>query len=157
MALQKIDASPAWQAHQELKEVRKYATVLFLEQGRLLTLIQSKKHYEMLGFDTFTEYLGSPELSISERSAYRSMGAYRLKIELHLDEGKMIDAGISKLEMIRPHADENNKDELLNMAATLSRSDLDIRLHQMFDGDGIPEWCQCPECGHRHLRRTQTK
>ena len=151
--LQKIDDSPAWQAHQELKEVRKYATVLFLEQGRLLTVIQSEKHYEMLGYETFTEYLGSPELSISERSAYRSMLAYRLKIEMGLDEGKMIDAGISKLQMIAPHLEKDNKYELLNMATTLSRGDLRIRLGQMFNGDGEPEWCQCAACGHRHLRR----
>lgn len=152
-AITKASDHPAWKAHQELKEVRKYAAMLWYKQGEILDEIQREKHYEYLGYNTFTEYLGSPELGISERSAYRSMGAYKAQIELEIDDTALLEAGVSKFEMIRPFLNEKNKDELLNMAATLSRSDLDIRLHQMYDGDDIPEWCTCEACGHRHLRR----
>ena len=154
MALTRIDNSAAWQAHRQLVELKQAIEGGFIEMGRILCEIQENRYYEDLDYDTFDAYLGQPELGISKRHAWRMIGVYKdFVMQLEIDSVLLLEAGTSKLDTIRPHITEDNAQELLNMATTLSRSDLQAEMKRRFDGgSGELEYCVCERCGNRHRK-----
>ena len=144
----------AWQAHRRIVALRQSAEQTFLELGAELYWFERKKFYQHLDYDTFEAYLASPDVDISRRVAFRIKGIYEdLQLKLKMPPETLLEIGNAKLDMIRPHATEDNVDELLNMASTISKSDLRIELANKFKlpVHQVAERCVCPLCGDSHM------
>ena len=125
----RVDNDPAWERHVRIVALKQYIEELGLQMGKELYLFQKEKGYNTLGHPSFESYLGSPELAISRRTAYRLIRVYRRwVIELGYELEQLTEAGTTKLDMLAAHVDEGSKDRYLNMAATLSRSDLQAEI-----------------------------
>lgn len=152
-ALTKIDENPAWKRHKRLQELNQSLKLHFLAFGEELDALQENKEYEDLGYDRFEDYVADPANSyeFSIRTAYRMMRAY--KVAQRFGVSKVEAAGISKVDKIAGYLTDDNADELLNMASTLSRSDLHIEIRRRFEGgNGELEYCVCDKCGNRHKK-----
>ncbi len=122
-----------------IRQLKNRAEGLSLDMGAALYEMESKKKYIELGSPTFESYLGSPEVSMGRSTAYRLMANYKTYVlTLGVSPvGLLPNIGEAKLELIRPYVNAENKDELLAMGTSLSKSDLKIELAERFNG-GIP-------------------
>lgn len=154
---QSIVSDETWQRHQRIVGLRNLVEKSFLALGCDLLWMKATKAYKQLGHPTLESYLADPDVDIGRRSAYMAMGCYETFVkQLHIDQPLLLTAGVSKLEKVRPYVDATNVADLVNMAATLSRSDLEIELGEMFGAepkrppdanDNVR--VECPNCGQR--------
>lgn len=150
-------AANAHERHERIRALRNLAEQTFLVLGEELYYFEAERQYTLLGYDTFEEYLASPEIDLSRSLAFRLKGIYEtfvLRLKVHPD--RLLEAGSTKLDKIRPVVDADNLDDWLARAVTLSRSDLDREL----DGkapppDYPPDTMPCPACRGRGWVRTE--
>ena len=125
----KVDNSPAWERHIRIVALKQTIERMGVEMGKELYYFQAEKDYLKLDYTSFESYLGSPELAISRRTAFRLIRVYRRwVVELGYEPDQLTEAGTTKLDMLAAHVEEGSKDRYLNMAATLSMSDLQAQL-----------------------------
>jgi hypothetical protein len=129
----------AYDLHDKIIRMKGDAELLSLAMGEALYLMETDKLYLELSYPTFEAYLGSPEVSMGRSTAYRLMANYKTYVlELSCPTGgTLANVGEAKLDLIRPYVNAENKDELLAMGTSLSKSDLRIELAERFNG-GIP-------------------
>ena len=147
----------AWECHQRIVQLRFFIERSFLEIGGYLHWMKTNKAYKSLGHPTFESYIADPDVDIGRTSAYIAIQSFEVFVQqLNMDETRLIEAGISKLALVAPYVDEDNKEELITMATALSRSDLRDMLNQMFGADATPPLAdsddarvECPNCGQR--------
>ena len=148
--IQKIDNNSAYHRYIRIKQLKQHTEEMMLMIGAELHVFQKEKQYLSLDYDSFEAFLGDPDIDITPRTAYRMIRIYRVFVlrrldEMHLeleDNNKvevliekdpdyvrlLIAAGVSKLDNIAGHLTESNRDYLLNMASTNSRSSLRAEL-----------------------------
>lgn len=125
----KVDNNPAWERHVRIVALKQTIERMGVEMGKELYYFQAEKDYLKLDYTSFESYLGSPELAISRRTAFRLIRVYRRwVVELGYEPEQLTEAGTTKLDMLAAHVDEKSKDRFLNMAATLSMSDLQAEI-----------------------------
>ncbi len=124
----------AYANHSRLVNLKSEAQKISIYTGEVLYEIKKNQQYRLLGYDTFESYLASPELSFSRSAAFMMISIYqRFILELKVQPVGLLEADISKLEVIRPYVTSSNVDELLNDAIALSRSDLKKNIAERFD------------------------
>jgi hypothetical protein len=117
----------AFEAHQRIVEKRRLLEVTFLELGGLLYHFEREKLYLEMNHPSFNSYLADPDVNINRRTAYRLKGVYEhyiVKLGWTGDTVALVDAGIAKLDILRPLTTKENVEEKVFEAAALSRSDL---------------------------------
>lgn len=134
--------------HEELLNLKKSAVVHFYRLGELMREVRDGKLWKALGHKSFEAYFGSPELGFERSSVYRAIKTvHRFK----LTEVERIP--VRKIFLILPHITSKNKEKLLEMAESLSSSDL---IHQLGPGKepekpskfgSIPKIYRCNTCG----------
>jgi hypothetical protein len=124
----------AFQLHKQLKTVVENAKRNFFVMGAILNEIKDEEHWVTMGHETFRSYIADPEIGIKQSSAYHAM---KLVNTFTLEETEGIE--YSKLITLVPHITKANRDELLEKARTLSRSDLQLEL-QPGEDERIDEW-----------------
>ncbi len=125
----KVEGNTAWERHVKIIALRQTIERMGLEMGKELYYFQAERDYLKLDYPSFESYLGSPELAISRRTAFRLIRVYRRwVVELGYDLEKLTEAGTTKLDILASHVTDANSPKLLNMAETLSRSDLQAEL-----------------------------
>lgn len=105
----------------------------------------TERAWEQRACDSFNEWLGQPEVSITRADAYAMIGAWRdLVLAREVDPRDLDEIDLSKLAVVLP-AVRAGKDVLDALAdcRTLSRSDLRA-VYQQRDPVAGP---LCPECG----------
>jgi len=131
-----LQVNEASAAHNRILFLVRSAEATFLELGKELAEFHDARHYETLGYHSFDSYLADPDTNISQRSAYRLMGIYRLYVKrLNLPPVALLPIGITKLDLIRPVV-QDNPDEWLAKAQALSKSDLVRELQD--NGNHVP-------------------
>ena len=143
-SIQKIDNDSAYHRYIRIKQLKQHSEEMLLLIGAELYIFLEEKQYEAMGYDTFEVFLGDPEIDISPRTASRMIRIYKIYVlghieHMHLETENKVEAliekdpdyirllvatGVSKLDIISPYVNEHNKERLLNMGSTLSRSDL---------------------------------
>ena len=119
-----VAADDAWERHRRIVDLRNQVEQTFLQLGEELYWFEDEKQYRDLDYDTFEQYLGDPEVSISRTVAFRLKGVYQtfvLKLEVPVQG--LLEAGHSKLDIVRPHVTPWIVNELVADAAALSCSD----------------------------------
>jgi len=92
--------------------------------GFFLKTIRDNKLYEYLNCDSFTEFLGSPEISIKRSTAYSFIKIYELYSQkLNINPETIKKIGHGKLKIIEPVVERDPK-RWIESAVSLSRSDL---------------------------------
>lgn len=103
----------------------------FLHMGRLLKENRDKKFYAPLGYDTFEDFIGSPEVAMSRSMVFDLIRAVEVFIDkLGRPPDELAQVGISKLSAIVPVV-EKDPEEWLSKAKELSRSDLQDEVHEV--------------------------
>ena len=126
VAGEEIPAGEADRFHElreKLLELSVSATQHFFEMGKIMKEIRDKELWKM-GYESFGAFYSDPEFDFKKSSVYH---AIRL-VELLPEWQKFIDIPTGKLVMIAAHITDENRNELINMARTLSRSDLQHQL-----------------------------
>lgn len=143
----------AWELHQRIVGLRNHAERTFIEIGEALYHFDANSYWRELGYGSFEEYIASPEVDLSRRVAYRLKGIYAdFVLALNVPPEALLEAGNTKLDLVRSHANCENVEELVNMAATLSRTDLRQELSDRFEVPPL-EWCICDKCGRKHVKQ----
>lgn len=138
----------AWKRHQRILKFRDEAMHSFLALGEELYWFEEEKHYKQLGYNTFEEYVNSPEVNIGRSSAFMLKGIYQTYIlELKVQPVGLLECGIAKLENARSYVSVETKEEVLAQASTLSKYDFSKWLKQRFrpEKEELPE-VQAGDC-----------
>lgn len=97
------DSDYAFDAYKKLLLAKKSHEALFLVIGKLLLEIKDKELYKALDYPTFSDFLGSEEISYSKEAAYMYMRVYQYYIEyLEMSEDHVGTINLSRLSMMIP-------------------------------------------------------
>ena len=119
--IQKI--KPAQEYHTWLMNLKSEIGEKFLLLGKLCKDIRDGNLYKEHDCENFAEYLGM--VGLDKSTVYRCIDIYASFVEKwKLDVKRLAPIGYSKLADIIPHASDENFEELIVKAETLSRSDL---------------------------------
>jgi hypothetical protein len=127
--------SDAWMLHTEIVAGRNGIMESFLELGKNLLVFEAAKYYSKFGYDSMRAYLADPDVDITYSTARRCMrvyAAFQAGDFPPVETPELIAAGVAKLDIIRPHVTDETLAELLPMAQSLSKSDLEISIAEMF-------------------------
>jgi hypothetical protein len=119
--------------------------------GKMLHAIDDQRLYSELGFNSFGEYLVSPEIDMRKDTAYRLCRVYRKFCEeggLSLDE--VAGISISKLDVGQRYFEHCQANELVEWCREMTRQDLKVFLAEKFN-KGVPKekakrQVTCPVC-----------
>lgn len=101
-----------------------------LELGKLFKEIRDKKHYKLLGAETFNEYCGFPEISFGRSTIYSFIYVYELYVlKLDYHPTTLSKIGHRKLQIISPIMKDFVREKMetgywIESAGILSESDL---------------------------------
>lgn len=128
-----------------LIELKKRATIDFIEAGKIFTEIRDNKLWKIEGAESFSSYVS--EVGYERTTAYKMMLVYE---KFGVDSNPQLqEIGWVKLAKIAPKTTPENKDKMLEMAQ-LSLSDINAE----FRGDCDHEWETieiCKNCGRRRV------
>ena len=129
----------------------------FIVLGMLLKESQEDSLYKFLGYDSFNEYLGAPELGFKRSTAYKLIGLISLFVDkLKIPETRLIGVGSTKLGAIAKVV-ENDVEGWLSKAEHLSKSSLDEEINGVSGRESIsppskspapPSSKSCVACGN---------
>lgn len=138
------NAKVAFDLLQELKKDLRIQGIMFFEIGRILKEFRDKKLYMSLGegYDSWTMFLGSGELSLKQSTVYAYIEIFELFIQrFGFVVEELAEIPYDKLRLALPSARKmENKaqvEELVYKAKELSRSDLMKEFGQMTE-EGKP-------------------
>jgi len=114
----------AFELHQELVGLTLSATHHFFRMGELMKEIRDDELWRIMGYESFEAYFSDPELDFKKSSVYHAINL----VETFRERKELETIPVSKLIMVAPHITESNKSEMVEMARTLSRSDLQHQL-----------------------------
>lgn len=153
--------TPAEKAQEYLGQLRKAVITqgaVFLHMGYLLKTIKEEELYKYMGqggYDSFRSFLGGPELSISQATAYCLLAIY----QRYIDKFKYLEKDIqdvpwSKLQMLASLEVETKEeaDEWLEKARTLGAGDFrtEVSEHKANKGHEhpipYPRVYRCKDC-----------
>ncbi|GAG06165.1 unnamed protein product [marine sediment metagenome] len=137
-------AKIAFDNHQHIINLKSHITKSFLELAFFLKNNHDKKYYQVLGYDHFEEYLGTPEIGLSRSYAFKLIKVYEVWVEKYnIEVEKLQDIDVEKLYIATTLIKGEDYEERLEQARTLSRSDL-----RSFTSGGYKRYnvITCPYC-----------
>ena len=124
--------------HQNVKRLCGEIEKNFLELGEELFWIENDKDYLNLGHPTFNSYLADPDITIGRTMAFMAKEVFRvyiLGLEYASSTAELLEAGVSKLYLVKDEVDRENAWDWINDCVTLSRSDIKRKLGKYVPGD----------------------
>ena len=122
-------------AHKNLEGIlaAKYNLVAnYLVLGLLFKENRDEGLFKLLGYDSFEDFIGSPDVGFSRSKAYGLIRIRELyKEKLGIDDKTLLEIGNAKLALIAPVV-EKDREGWLDKAKHLSKSDLRLEI----DGQG---------------------
>lgn len=115
----------------QLKNLIKQQGLLFLEIGRTLKIFRDEKYYQVMGYDTWSDFIVSGEIGIKHSTIYTYIGIYEIFVMRYgIDLDMLADIPYDKLSMALPKArlleKKEDVEDLVFRVKELSRSDLAI-------------------------------
>jgi hypothetical protein len=115
---------------EKINRCKQFISRHLLLLGHLLNEIKEKEIY-LERYQTFEEFLGSPEVSISRSTAYKAMAVSRFVLENKIRNEEIEEIDPDKVyRIIRVSEKDKNVGEWLEKAKTLSRSDLALEVRE---------------------------
>lgn len=137
-------AKIAFENHTHIINLKSHITKSFLELAFFLKGNHDNKYYNVLGYDHFEEYLGTPEIGLSRSYAFKLIKVYEIWVEKYnIEVEKLQDVDVEKLYIATTLIEGEDYEERLEQARTLSRSDL-----REFTSGGYKKYklIECPFC-----------
>lgn len=126
----------AYDNFEAIKQKTQHLAENMFDLGKLFYDNKAKEYYKKLGYDTWTDFLGDPDIGYGESTVRGLMLVYRKFIlEYNVPKERLLSAGFSKLRTISPVVHVDNVDELVNKATALSRSDLRLEVIELQTGE----------------------
>lgn len=144
--------------HQTVIDLKKEIESNFIKLGGYLKLIRDEKLFKERGCLTFEEYIGQPELAFDRSTVYAIIGVYEDFFESNQSDEKaeeLMEIGYSKLNRIRQFKDQDNFEEWVYKAKTLSLSDLGAEIKEVKNEKTESKPARktkevvCPKCGYK--------
>lgn len=127
----------------------------FLKLGAFLKILHDNSLYLELDYPTWQEYLESPEVDLSRSQAYKLSSVYERWIEnWGYSPERIKKTSIEKLYIASSQAKDDNHEEWLLKAETLSRADLKASTP---GSKYRPTLITCPYCGKSFEFRQEVK
>lgn len=137
-------AEEAFTNHQLIIKIKQSITKNFWNLAIMLKINRDRKYYKTLGYETFEEYLGTPEISLSRGYVYKLIKNYELWVQkYHVSLARLNEIDSEKLYLAGMIATKDNYEEWLERAKVLSRSDI----KGLIKGEEYEYKVTCPFCG----------
>lgn len=144
--------------HQTVIDLKKEIESNFIKLGGYLKLIRDEKLFKEKGCVTFEEYIAMPELAFDRSTVYAIIGVYEdffLSNQSDEKAEELMEIGYSKLNRIRQFKDQDNFEEWVYKAKTLSLSDLGVEIKEVKNEKTESKPARktkevvCPKCGYK--------
>jgi len=135
----------------DLKKWIQVSSLSYLKLGFLLKKIRDEKLYELLGegspeYENFGNFLKMPEIDIPLRKAYYFMEIWTKFVEqLKFSPEELSEISWTRLRELIPIIRQENKEDLISDAKTLSHSDLTVKIKQLKSGWNADDICDHKE------------
>ena len=151
--MNEIIAEEAFENEQSIITIKNSIGKNLLELGNLLKINHNKKYYITLGYSTWEEFLAIPEISISRFFAYKLIQICEIWIDkFDVSPAKLQGIDSEKLylmaTMINDNLTNEEIEEKLEQARTLSRSDIKQLKGKEYEFEPKYKMITCPMCGH---------
>ena len=160
-------AENAHQLHQNIVDTKKDLTGNFLRLAYLLKVANSNKVHKKLGYDTWEQYLATPEISVSVSMASRLINIWdEFVVKYKIKSDELLGIDLSKLTEILPVIKKLDKKEevkdWLEKAKQLGILDLKLEKKEYLTGnttgDCKHDWYEkstyiCDKCGLREYNK----
>jgi predicted nuclease of restriction endonuclease-like RecB superfamily len=155
--------------HDKVIELKKDIERSFIKMGGMLKLVRDNKLYLEKGCVTFEEYIAIPELALNRSTVYAIINVFEVFFEKsnQSDIEGLTEIGYSKLNRISQFKDQDNFDEWIYKAKTLSLSDLGAEIKETKgisenlsstkSEDKMTMEITCPFCGKKFDYLTKDK
>ena len=143
--MNKVIVKEAFENHRYILDLKSRIGGDLLRLASLLTISHNNKYYKTLGYSTWEEYIGTPEIAMSRFFAFKLMQVHHIWVERFDVSLAKLDIDIEKLYLTSTMATQENDEEILEQARTLSRSDV----RQLKSGEEYePRYKMiiCPKC-----------
>ncbi len=147
--MDEIIVKEAFENHRYILDLKSRIGEDLLRLALLLKNSHDNHYYKTLGYDTWEEYLGTPEISMSRFWAYKLIKVYETWVEKFGVEPAKLDIDLEKLFLTIKKATKENYEEVLEQARNLSRSDVKQLMsgkEYEFDTERY-KMVTCPHCG----------
>lgn len=138
--------------HAKIIELKKDIENSFLKIGAMLKLVRDEKLYLECGCVTFEEYIAQPELSLSRGTVYAIINVLETFFVSGQPDKDLIEIGYTKLNRISQFKNDEDFDEWVYKAKTLSLSDLGEEIREVKGTEARPKQpteVTCPKCGYK--------
>ena len=140
--MNEIEGNEASINHQTILKI-KYSINRSLAQLAVFLKESRDKKYYLSYTDSWEEYLGTPEISLSRSYTHKLIKNYELWVQTyHIDPDELDDIDSEKLYLTGQKATEDDYGEWLEKAKILSRSDI----KGLMEGNEYEYKLTCPEC-----------
>lgn len=120
-----IVASEAFDLDAQIHAAQYNVRANFIVLARLLSRMRDERLYTSLDCRSFEEYIGTLSPEFHRSWYYKLLAAWeKFGKVLAVPDARLIEIGPTKLDIIAPVVDAGNKDEWLDKAAALSKSDI---------------------------------
>lgn len=116
----------------------------------------ANKMWEHLGFDTFEEWLGTPEIGLGRTQVYALIEAHEELVEKRgIEPSRLAELEATKVAVVLPavRRGEVELEDAFADCETLSRSELREKYGQQVAKERVP-LVECPDCGCMRRPRT---
>lgn len=153
--------APAERAHEVQEQIKTGCAAirtLWVALAGYLYEFFGKRMWKELGYETFTEWLATPEIDLGRTQVYALVEAYReLVVERGVDPEQLGLIDVTKIAVVLPAIRSGEVDlaEALADCESMSRSDLREKYGQQLpektggggESKGRRELVQCEQCG----------
>lgn len=133
--------------HEQLIQYKKSMGVMLFGIAEILKKIQDNEYYENLGYDSFSDYVQSPEVGFHLRTAYYYIDIYETFIlEKGFSPEELMDYSYDKLRKLLPIIKkEKDTEEVMDKALALKWVDFEKNYKEVKENDGHKDYLSAPE------------
>ena len=136
--------------YQEVQVLIKQQAILFLRLGKALKSIRDDELFAEYNYDTFGEFLNSPEISLRQSTAYLYIRIYEFyQLELGMKEEEIVKTPLNRLMRMMPHLKTMDKEkavETVEEITGLTNYDYDQEIKERNMVSDRPSVYECKEC-----------
>lgn len=132
----KLTTTEAHDIYEQIVVLRKSINTSFWSLVEYLKSARDYRIWAVLGYDSWSSFLAQPEIDLNYRTVENYISIYKTVIEKLGDARRRelllpFDIDITKLQVITPYITQDNSEELIQKAKTLSRSDLRAEIQDL--------------------------
>lgn len=133
MEIMTIDQLVSIDEQDNLKKIKFYdrnTNINALILGKLIGENIEFGYWKKLGYESFSDFIGQSNFSFTSRTAYNYVDLWKMFCKFAIDMDRFTEIPYSKLLKLKDVITEENLEEWLEKAKTLSRTDLELEVRE---------------------------